>query len=95
MSSATIITKYLPGANLLGARVTATARGGTVTIAWDPRLTADKNHAAAAQRLAEKQGWDGCWYGGPSYNGQGGVFVQTNRHSTPVFIVAPAPPWGL
>ena len=90
MSSATIITKYLPGSKLVGARVTATARGGTVTIAWDPRLTADKNHAAAAQRLAEKQGWDGCWYGGPSYNGQAAVYVQINRHSTPVFIVAPA-----
>jgi hypothetical protein len=90
MSSATIITKYLPGENLLGARVTATAKNGSVTVAWNPRLTADQNHANAAKRLAEKSGWDGCWYGRPSYNGQAAVYVQINRHSTPAFIVAPA-----
>jgi hypothetical protein len=54
--SPTIITKFIPRTNLLGARVEAIAKGGTLTVAWDPRLTADTNHANAAKRLAEKYG---------------------------------------
>ena len=87
--SPTIITKFIPRTNLLDARVEATAKGGTLTVAWDPRLTADTNHANAAKHLAEKLGWSGCWYGGPTYNGLGAVFVQTNDHTVPAFIIAP------
>ena len=87
--SPTIITKFIPRTNLLDARVEATAKGGTLTVAWDPRLTADTNHANAAKHLAEKLGWSGCWYGGPTYNGLGAVFVQTNDHTVPAFIITP------
>ena len=88
--SPTIITKFIPRTNLLSARVTATAKDGTLTVEWDPRLTADTNHANAAKRLAEKHGWGGCWHGGPTYTGLSAAFVQTNGHSVPAFIVAPA-----
>jgi hypothetical protein len=87
--SPTIITKFIPRANLLSARVTATAKGGTLAVECDPRLTTDTNHANAAKRLAEKHGWSGSWHGGPSYNGLGAVFVQTDRHSVSAFIIDP------
>ena len=48
--SQTIITKFIPRANLLSARVRATAKGSSVIVMWEPKLTADANHANAAKR---------------------------------------------
>jgi hypothetical protein len=91
MSAKTIITKFIPRQHLRSARVTAMAKDGAVTLEWDPRLTADTNHANAAKQLAEKFGWGGCWHGGPTYTGLGAAFVQTNSHTVPAFIVGPSP----
>ena len=86
----TIITKFIPGTNLQTPRVKATAKDETVTVMWNPQLTADRNHAIAAQRLAEKLGWSGFWHGGACYNGNGAVFVRTDNRTTPRFSIAPS-----
>jgi hypothetical protein len=64
-----IHTKYLGPTNHRGARVKATAQAGSVTVAWDYALSADKNHAEAARVLTEKWGWLGVWVMGALPNG--------------------------
>lgn len=53
-----IVTKYLGATNVKGSRVKATAQAGSVTLGWDDALNSAENHAAAAQALVEKFGWD-------------------------------------
>lgn len=59
-----IISKYLSPTNSRGARVKASAFGGSVTIGWDHALDPQENHRAAAQALLTKLGWTGSYVHG-------------------------------
>lgn len=62
-----ISTKYHGPTNFRGARVTAYAQAGKVTLCWDYALDIVPNHEAAARALATKYGWgweNGQWAGG-------------------------------
>lgn len=75
-----ISTKYLGATNFRGSRVKATTSSGhTLTKEWDDGHNADWNHRNVAQRLADKLGWAGEWYGGGTERGC--VFV--NRDDMP------------
>lgn len=52
-----IVTKYHGPTNHRGARVTARAQAGRVTIPWSHELDIDENHRKAATVLAFKFGW--------------------------------------
>jgi hypothetical protein len=84
MSSATIITKYLPGENLLGARVTATAKKRVCNRCVESPANGGSKPRQRGQTASGKK------RAARPNNGQAAVYVQINRHSTPAFIVAPA-----
>jgi len=65
-----ITTKYHGAANVRGSRVSATASSGPrIVIEWDDEMNTDRNHEAAARKLAEKLGWEGQWIAGCSKDG--------------------------
>lgn len=70
-----VTTKFLPATNILGSRVKATAVGGSVTLSWDHTLSSEHNHAAAAKKLIEQQGWPGAWHIGALPYSPGYAFV--------------------
>ena len=47
-----IVTRYLGPVNKYGSRIKATLGERSLTLPYDPRLTADGNHYAAARKLA-------------------------------------------
>ena len=53
-----IKTKYLSPTNHKGTRVKAQADAGSVIVEWDHALESSENHAAAAQMLCQKYGWN-------------------------------------
>lgn len=69
-----IVTKYLGPTDSRGARVKASAEAGSVSVPWDYELDAADNHIAAAEKYAQKYGWDGAWFGGGTKDGY--VFVN-------------------
>lgn len=74
----TIVTKYHGPTNTRGARITAKAEAGSMSLSWDHALNADKNHEAAVAALVKKLGWDeagGDWVGG-AVDGVGVVWVN-------------------
>lgn len=73
-----ISTKFLGPTNTRGARVVAKADAGSQTTSWDYAESVCRNHAKAAQALAEKLGWAGYWTGG-SLPGSGYCFVVLDR----------------
>ena len=74
----TIITKYLGPTNHRGSRYKATHTGNytSVTLSADYSLNAEDNHAAAAQALAEKLGWEGEYTGGHTQEGMAFVYLD-------------------
>lgn len=72
-----ITTKYLGPTNTRGARIKATCDAGSLTVHWDYALNPSRNHAAAAQALAEKLGWTGRYVGGADTR-SGYVFVDAD-----------------
>lgn len=82
-----IITKYIPHSNALGSRVKASCAAKAIYMPWDNELNVEENHTKAAQRLAERLGWVGHWYGGAMANGKGNCYVCVC--DTPEFSVAP------
>jgi hypothetical protein len=90
-----IVTKFLAPTNFKGSRVKATAEAGSVTLSWNHALNGDRNHAAAAQALAQKYKWDGAYYAGgiPGHSGYAFVCVDTryDRDNDPVFTINTTP----
>lgn len=74
-----IVTKFIGPTQTRGARVVAKADAGTLTAPWDYSGSVERNHAKAAQSLAEKLGWSGYWTGG-SLPGAGYAFVVLDRN---------------
>ncbi|SFI05414.1 hypothetical protein [Methylobacterium brachiatum] len=70
-----IITKYHGPTNSRGARVSAKASAGRVTIPYTYDASADHIHTRAAARLALKLGWSGQFYAGGLPDGTGNVYV--------------------
>jgi hypothetical protein len=77
-----IETKFLGPTETKGSRVKALCQAGSITLSWDHSLRPDDNHAAAAQALADKMGWEGDLFGGGKADGRGDVFVFIERHLT-------------
>jgi hypothetical protein len=71
-----IETKYLRATNVRGARIKASAWGGSVTIGYDHALNTDGAHKAAADALIAKMGWQGKFAQGGNAKGDGYVFVN-------------------
>ena len=71
-----IETKYLGPTNTKGARIKASAWGGSVTIGYDYALDAQGNHKAAADALIAKLGWTGTFAQGGNVKGDGYYFVN-------------------
>ena len=74
-----IETKYLGPTNYRGARVKASAQAGSITLPWDHTKDVADNHIAAAQALAAKYGWEGCYAGGAKVDDTGYCFVRVSR----------------
>lgn len=75
-----IITKYLPATNTLGARIKATASGcnKSVTIPFPYEYTNDRAHWEAARILLGQLPWqDVNWYAGEIKSGY--VFAPHSR----------------
>ena len=64
-----IEVKFLPITNHRGARYRASAKGGSVTINKEYRLSDMQNAARAAFKLAYNHDWNGKWIGGQLKNG--------------------------
>lgn len=76
-----IVTKYIGPTNFRPGRIKATAAAGSVTVEWDHALNIDNNHARAAEALARKFDWTGCWFiGGGMPGGNGNVYVNADRN---------------
>lgn len=71
----TIHTHVLSPTGRYGARVVATHDAGRVYLPYDYRAPLERNHAAAAEKLARKLGFEGKWF--PGFDKGGGyVFVH-------------------
>jgi hypothetical protein len=82
MAYQAIETKFIGPTNFRGARVKATAEAGSVTVYWDYELGVEGNHAAAAEALRAKLGWNSEFYGklvAGALPGRGYAFVMTGR----------------
>ncbi|HWK13744.1 MAG TPA: hypothetical protein VNS02_05070 [Rhizobiaceae bacterium] len=75
-----ITTKFHSPTNTRGARVTARADAGSVSVPWNHAHGIERNHTAAARALVEKLGWGGEWHGG-GLPGAGYVFVCADTAS--------------
>ena len=69
-----IETKYLRATNVKGARIKASAWGGSVTIGYPYALDAQDAHRAAADALIAKMGWTGTYAQGGNAKGDGGYY---------------------
>lgn len=78
-----IVTRYLSSSATRGARITATAQLGGVTVDWDDSQGVYENHIRAAKALADKWGWGGRWYGGALPTDQGYCFVCAGSFRIP------------
>lgn len=87
-----IETKYIAPASNRGARIKATASGGTtLTVACGQEKTDEMEHVKALTELVNKLGWYGEWRGGAV---KGGARVWVNG-SYSVTINAPEPTMSL
>lgn len=64
-----IITRYHGPTNTRGARVSAQATAGRVSIPYHYELSGENVHRAAAQALCDKFGWKGEFVTGGLPNG--------------------------
>lgn len=64
-----IRTRYHGPGNIRGARITARADAGSVTLGWDHGLNPEENHRAAAQALMAKMNWPDAIAGGVLHDG--------------------------
>jgi hypothetical protein len=71
-----IETKYLGATNTKGARIKASAWGGSVTVPYNCALNTEGAHKAAADALIAKLGWTGAFAQGGNAKGNGYVFVN-------------------
>ncbi len=78
-----IETKYLRATNVKGARIKASAWGGSVTIGYPYELDAQDAHRAAADALIAKLGWTGTYAQGGNAKGDGGYYF-VNVEGAPV-----------
>lgn len=85
-----IKTKYYTDEQGRG-RVVASCEAGTAVVKWAHDLSTSQNHAEAAKKLANKQGWPGQWAAGSESGYEGGyTFVFVDALSS--FVVeAPKP----
>jgi hypothetical protein len=76
-----IETEYKGPSNTRGSRIIARSSYGRskVTISYDPALSTEENHKAAAMALATKLQWHGQWIGGGGERGN--VYVRIMPHS--------------
>lgn len=73
-----IQVKYLGPTDTLGSRMKATARGGSVTVGYNPALNSQQNAETAMLALVSKLGWDkyqATWQAGSLPN-EDYVFVR-------------------
>lgn len=70
-----ITTKFYGPTNHRKSRIKATAYAKGKTIPYEHALNIERNHAAAAQMLADNLGWKGAWVQGGDPDGSGYVFV--------------------
>lgn len=83
-----IVTKYLGPTNVKASRVKAYAEGGhSIVLQWDDGLSQGRNHADAAEALARKMKWSGCYVMGGLPCGRQNVFVNTDEHFRVAFTV--------
>ena len=72
-----IITRYHRAAGARGARIKATAWGGSMSIPYPHELNSEDAHRAAAQALIDKMGWSGTFAQGGHPSGDGSyMFVN-------------------
>ena len=82
-----IITKYFGPSNSKGSRINASAAAGSITIGLDNALNVERNHAKAAEALANKLGWPGDWHIGGMPSDTGYCFVAVGDGDGAAFIV--------
>ena len=73
-----IVTRYHGPTNYRGARVSAKADAGNVSLSWDDTLDVDGNHEKVAKALANRFGWlDHGWQlvAGGLPDNKGNVYV--------------------
>lgn len=75
MARQAIVTRYHGPTNSRGARVSARAAAGKVTIPWAHELDVERNHRRAAIALCERFGWKGQLYEGGLPDGTGNCYV--------------------
>ena len=85
-----IVTKYIGPTNTRGSRIKATAAAGSIFMPRDDSLSIEKNHAKAAQLLADKYGWPGRWFQGGSPNECDYCFVSC-EDGVPAFATVRQP----
>ena len=71
-----IETRYLRATNTKGARIKASAWGGSATVPYNYELEVPDAHRAAADALIAKMGWNGTYAQGGNVNGTGYYFVN-------------------
>lgn len=59
-----IVTKYHGPTNTRGARISAKAQAGRLSVPYDSALSTDGNHVRAASIFAARFGWSGKIVGG-------------------------------
>jgi hypothetical protein len=87
MTFQAITTKYIGPTNVRGSRVKALSAAKNITLHWDYALNPDDNHRVAAETLAEKLGWEGCWYGGSLPGGNGNCYVRADNPADSAFRI--------
>ena len=70
-----IVTAFIAPSNRRGARIKATAQGGSTILAYDHALSSQDNHTAAAKALAIKLDMPGFYVAGMLPTGSNSVFV--------------------
>jgi hypothetical protein len=80
--SQAIVTTYHGPTNHSGARVTAKAWAGRVSVSYDHSLTGEQNHHAAAKALVDKLKWKGHWIEGGSPDQRSNFYVDASPFMT-------------
>lgn len=83
-----IITKFIGPTNHRSARITATCSAGSIVAQWDYSLNRERNHRAAAEKLATQLGWSGNWVGGGKPDNSGNVYVCVDGACGDAFTIA-------
>lgn len=76
-----ITTTYHGPTDTRGARITARAEAGSVTVRYDHALNGPDNHEAAAAALLKSLGWEYTYVGGTTHEGH---MVWVAVHGSPI-----------